>query len=46
MLYIRDISKMLRLCVCVLLLGQALGHAEINPLNFIRRDRASVKLGE
>jgi hypothetical protein len=35
---------MLRLCVCALLVGLAVGNAEIHPLNLIRRDRASIKL--
>ena len=37
---------LLQLPVCVLLLGQAIGHADFNPLDGLRYDKATVKMGE
>lgn len=40
------VLAMLRVCVCVLLASQVIGHTYFSPLDFLSREKATVKLGE
>ena len=39
------VGMIFQLCLCILLIGEAVGHAHFNPLDELHYERARVELG-